>query len=263
LFFGVWDLNLGFEFETLLADPDWVLAHFTLAADLTTLREECRILHSDEMVVARYQGLPFAALAFWGENPEHLAGLAAELVGPEEPFYLLLNEHQTQWAERTFVVGQVHAEWQMRFAGDPMDLDPGAAVPLGPGNLGQMRSLAVDAGLMALEGDPFRHGPAFGVWDADKLVAMGATHLRVPGAAEIGNVATRTTHRRQGLARQVVAALVHAHAAAGRGVFLMVFQTNQAAVRLYERVGFVRLRPMYLMCCRLRAGDSGQAAGVV
>jgi ribosomal protein S18 acetylase RimI-like enzyme len=240
------------RFEVLLADPDWVLAHFTLAADLTALREECRFARSGEAVVARYQGLPFAALAFLEESSEgQIADLAAQLISPGEVFYLLLNERQAALAERAFIVEQVHPEWQMFFAGDPAALDPGDAVPLGPYDLDQMQNLAGDAGLMALEADPFRHGPAFGIWEGERLVAMGSTHLRVPGAAEIGNVATRTTHRRRGLAQQVVAALVQAHVTEGRRVFLMVFQSNHAAVQLYQSLGFVRLRPMFLMRCRL------------
>ncbi|HIE38956.1 MAG TPA: GNAT family N-acetyltransferase [Anaerolineales bacterium] len=244
---------------TALTDPERLLAHFTLAADLTTLRGECRFARSERALVARYDGLPFAALAFWGEDPGELAGLATRLVDPGEVFYLLLNEQQMRPAERAFAVEQVRPEWQMLFMGDPAELDPGDATELGPEHLEGMRDLAAEAGLMALEVDPFRHGPAFGVWaegtarESPLLVAMGATHLAVPGGAEIGNVATRTTHRRRGLARQVVAALVRAHAAQGRRVFLMVFQTNRAAVLLYESLGFVRLRPMFLMRCRLRA----------
>jgi ribosomal protein S18 acetylase RimI-like enzyme len=253
---------LGFEFQALLADPDWVLDHFTLAADLTTLQEECRFARAEEAVVARYQGLPFPALAFLGLAPAQIAGLAAQLVGPDEPFYLLLNEQEAQLAEQAFAVEQVHPEWQMLFAGDLTDLDPGEAVPLEAPDLEAMQDLAENAGLMALEADPFRYGPAFGVWEAGRLVAMGATHLRVPGAAEIGNVATRTTHRRRGYARQVVAALVQAHVAEGRRVFLVVFQTNHPAVRLYEGLGFVRLRPMFLMRCRLRPDSAGQTSEV-
>jgi hypothetical protein len=94
--------NLGFEFRARLADPDWVMAHFTLAADLTTLEDECRFAHAEEALVARYQGLPFPALAFLGQDAGQLSGLAAQLVGPDEPFYLLLNEGQAQVAERAF-----------------------------------------------------------------------------------------------------------------------------------------------------------------
>jgi len=238
-----------------LADPEQTLAHFTLAADLTTLRGECQFACSERVFIARYNGLPFAALAFWGDDPEGLAGLAGRLVGPGAGFYLLVNERQAALAERAFEVEEVHPEWQMLFAGDPLALDPGDAVLLGPEHVEEMRDLAAEAGLMALEADPLRHGPAFGVWRdrPRRLVAMGTTHLTVPGAAEIGNIATRTSHRRRGYARQVVAALVQAHAASGWRVFLMVFQRNRAAVSLYERLGFVRLRPMFLMHCRLRA----------
>jgi len=248
-------LALTGDFHTLnrlLGDREWVLAHFTLAADLTALREECRFAADGGMVVARYLALPFPALSFFGEEPMLLAQLAARLVGPAESFYLLVNEREARLVAEAFAVEQVQEEWQMPFAGDPARLDPGAAVVLHPRDLPAMQALAANAGLTAFEQDPFRHGPAFGVWEGTDLVAMGGTHLQVPGAAEIGNIATRTTHRRRGLARQVVAALVQAHAAAGATVFLMVFQTNEPAVRLYESLGFVRLRPMFLMRCRLR-----------
>ena len=241
--------------ERFLADPDWMLAHFTLAADLTTLREECRLARSGETVMLRYLKLPFPALAFLGEEPGLLADLAAQLVGPDEAFYLLLNERQARLAERTFVVEEAHPEWQMLFtAGDLAPLDPGAAVRLGPGDLAQVHDLAADAGLSALEADPFRHGPAFGMWERERLVAMAGTRVQIPGAVEIGNIATRSTHRRRGYARQAVSALVRAHSAGEQRVFLMVFQSNRAAIRLYEGLGFVRQRPMFLMRCRLDAG---------
>ncbi len=246
--------------EERLADPDWVLAHFTLAADLTALRGACRFARAGDAVVARYEGLPFPALAFLTDDAGQLASLAGELVSSSELFYLLVNGEQARLAERAFAVQRVDHEYQMRFAGDPARLDPGRAVELGPGDLAQMHTLAAEAELMALEANPFRYGPAFGVWEAGRLAAMGATHLLVPGAAEIGNIGTRLAYRRQGLARQVVAALVRSHAAQSRAVFLMVFQTNRAAVALYEGLGFVHLRPMFLMRCRLKIGTPTRTA---
>ncbi len=242
------------DIEGLLADPDWVLAHFTLAADLTTLREECRFVRSGETLMIRYLKLPFPALSFLGEEPGVLADLAVQLVGPDEAFYLLLNEQQARLAERTFVVEETHPEWQMMFAANNLAvLDTGAAVMLGPDDLARMHDLAANAGLTALEANPFRHGPVFGVWKGEQLAAMAGTRMRIPGAVEIGNIATRTTHRRRGYARQAVSALVRAHSAEGERVFLMVFQSNQAAVHLYEGMGFVRQRPMFLLRCRLEA----------
>ncbi|MBN1955275.1 MAG: GNAT family N-acetyltransferase [Anaerolineae bacterium] len=235
----------------LLQDPDWMLAHFTLAADLTSLRETCHFARSSSAVVARYEGLPFTALAFLADDPEVLSQLAAQLVAPEESFYLLLNRQQAALAEQAFAVKQVDHEWQMLHQGDPLDLDPGSAVPLGTNNQHQMGELAADAGLMALEDHPFRHGPAFGLWDNGQLVAMASTHLQIPGAVEIGNIATRSTHRCRGLARQAVSALTRLHRKMGDEVFLLVFQSNEAAIGLYEQLGFIRKRAMYLMRCRL------------
>ena len=98
------------EFDALLADLDWVLSHFTLAADLTVLREGCRFTTSEHAVVARYDGLPFPALSFWAQDPTQLSELAARLVAPGEAFYLLLNERQARLAEQAFDVEQVILE---------------------------------------------------------------------------------------------------------------------------------------------------------
>lgn len=235
-----------------LRTTDDVLAHFTLVADLTTLRTACRVVSVEGTIVARYDGLPFAALAFLGDEPARVSRVAGQLVEPDEPFYVLVNEVQARVAAQAFHTEECIPEWQMLFTGDPATLDPGGARPLAPSHLSAMQDLAAQAGLQALEADPLRYGPAYGVWADDVLVAMAATHLTIPGAAEIGNIATHPKYRRQGYARQVVSALTRAHLAQGRRVFLMVFETNRAAQRLYQGLGFVRQREMFLMRCKLR-----------
>jgi len=242
----------------LLADSEWALAHFTLAADMTVLQNRCRFACSERGIAVRYDDLPFAALAFWGEHPSDVARLVAELVEPDESFYLVVNAHQADQAAGVFEVEHIDPEWQLCFEGDADGLDIRGAVELGPADLTAMQCLAADTGLMALEDDPFRYGPAFGIWAEDHggppqhLAAMAATRLLLPRAAEIGNVATRCEYRRRGLARMVVSALVRAYSDNGRRVFLMVFQTNDAAIHLYESMGFVRRRPMVLMQCKVR-----------
>ena len=138
-------LKQTMDVAAYLADPDWVLANFTLAADLTALREECRFVYADEALVARYEGLPFAALSFLGESPEQIAELAAQLVTPRDSFYLLVNEHQAELAERAFAVEQVQREWQMVYTGDSTTLNPGNAVPLRSRDISQIRDLAENA----------------------------------------------------------------------------------------------------------------------
>lgn len=68
-------------------DLNWALAHFTLAADLTALRGACRFAYAGKTIVARYDGLPFAALAFWGDDLDELAALACRLVALDGWFY--------------------------------------------------------------------------------------------------------------------------------------------------------------------------------
>ncbi len=245
-----------------LQDPDWSLAHFTFVADMTTLREACHFACSDDHIVARYTALPFAAIAFYGHTPKVLQRLTGRVIAPDEPFYMLVNEKQTRLAEQMFVIEEITPEWQMLFEANgrpnhPPALDTGNAVSLTINDLPAMHALAEQAGLTALEENPLRLGPAFGVWDSwdgsgTALVGIGTTRLLLPGWAEIGNIATHPDHRRRGYGRQVVAALVQAHLDAGRRVFLMVYQTNTAAIRLYESMGFARVRPMFLLRCRLQ-----------
>lgn len=237
-----------------LEDPDWSLAHFTFTADMTTLRSACHFVCSDGHIVARYMALPFAAIAFYGHTPEMLHRLTDRVVSSDEPFYMLLNERQARLAEQTFIIEEITPEWQMLFEADPASLEAGNAIPLTADDLPAIHALAEQAGLTALENNPLRLGPAFGVWDDSNqtLVGVGTTRLSLPGWAEIGNIATHPDHRRRGYGRQVVAALVQAHLDAGRRVFLMVYQTNTAAIQLYESMGFARVRPMFLLRCRLR-----------
>ena len=85
-------------------------------------------------------------------------------------------------------------------------------------------------------------GVFYGVAGADgALIAAGGTHLWDPGEhiAAIGNMYTHPEHRGQGLAAQVLAAIVHTLLAAGvTTIVLNVNARNHGARRLYERFGF-------------------------
>lgn len=86
-------------------------------------------------------------------------------------------------------------------------------------------------------------GVFFGVWEGQELVAAAGTHLvdHAESVAAIGNVYTRRDRRGQGLGTAVTGAVVaelQAHKI--RTIALNVAQTNAAALRTYERLGFVR-----------------------
>jgi ribosomal protein S18 acetylase RimI-like enzyme len=80
-----------------------------------------------------------------------------------------------------------------------------------------------------------------GIWEGGDLVAVAGAHLFSPalGVCTIGNVYTRRDCRRRGLAARATSAVVrHALAASIPTIVLNVSQANDAARRVYERLGF-------------------------
>ena len=84
-------------------------------------------------------------------------------------------------------------------------------------------------------------GMFFGVYEDHALAAVAGTHLvaREEGAAAIGNVYTRRDRRGRGLGRAVTAAVLR-ELNGIETVGLNVRADNDAAIRVYESLGFVR-----------------------
>ena len=82
-------------------------------------------------------------------------------------------------------------------------------------------------------------GVFFGVYEDHALVAAAGTHLvsRDEGAAAIGNIYTRRDRRGRGLARVATAAVMR-ELAGIETVGLNVRAGNEAAIHLYESLGF-------------------------
>jgi GNAT superfamily N-acetyltransferase len=84
-------------------------------------------------------------------------------------------------------------------------------------------------------------GVFHGIYEGTALVAAAGTHLlaREEGAATIGNVYTRHDRRGRGLGRQVTSAVL-GELAGVETIGLNVRADNDAALRLYESLGFAR-----------------------
>ena len=255
---------LASQLEVRTRDLNWTLANYAFVANVTALASECDIAHSPTMSVASCRALPTLGLTFVGDSAELLATYAAFLADPGSEVQLVVNEDQRNIAERAFSVTSVTPRWQMLYRGTLDDLARRSTTPfeglrprrveaLANGDWVAVQALAEAEAipLPPMPGDPFQQGPAFGVWDRRRLVAMGLTTVCLPGAAQINSVLTRKEFRRQGYASAVVTALLQAHLVQGRSIFAVVDQDDAAALSLLDKLGFARERPMYAMRCLL------------
>jgi len=244
------------QLEAKTRDPDWTLAHFTFVANATTLASECDIAYSPAMSVASCRTLPELGFAFVGDSSDLLSTYAAFLADPGSEISLLVNEGQRAVAEQAFRVLSVVPKLQMVYRRLGELPDHPQVTELADNDLPAVQGLARAEGVpfLGFSASPLQHGPAFGVWDRRKLVAMGTTVVCLPGVAQIDNVVTRKEQRRQGWGTAIVSALVRAHSTAGRGVFAIVDEQNVGGLSLLKKLGFEAERSMYAMSCVLGPG---------
>jgi predicted GNAT family acetyltransferase len=81
-------------------------------------------------------------------------------------------------------------------------------------------------------------GAYFGIFDADRLIAMAGERLRLAGFTEISAVCTNPDFRGRGYASSLVSALVRKIVERGETPFLHVKADNADAVHVYEKLGF-------------------------
>lgn len=83
-------------------------------------------------------------------------------------------------------------------------------------------------------------GHYYGIRLNGKLVAMAGERLVIPAAREVSGVCTHPAHTGRGYAAFLIGHLMREHATAGILSFLHVLPTNTRAIRLYERLGYLR-----------------------
>lgn len=166
----------------------------------------------------------------------------AELPQADLVFAVCLPPHRP-FVDRASPFAVAHPMFRMRLDGAAPPWGPTLA--LGEPDLAGLRALYQDGAERGEIPDFFddsmvRAGIYHGVREAGVLVAVAGTHVVTPTAAAIGNVYVRHDARGRGLAGRVTAAVAHALRDRGIGtIVLNVRQDNAAAIRVYERLGFV------------------------
>jgi predicted GNAT family acetyltransferase len=85
-------------------------------------------------------------------------------------------------------------------------------------------------------------GDYFGIFKNDELIAAAGERMQMNGLVEVSAVVTHPGHTGQGYAKQLVACVVHNILRKNSTPFLHVAESNVAAIRLYEKLGFTTRR---------------------
>jgi predicted GNAT family acetyltransferase len=89
-------------------------------------------------------------------------------------------------------------------------------------------------------------GQYIGVRSEGKLAAMAGERMRLDGFTEISAVCVDPAFRGRGYAAELMKLLIAAISARGETPFLHVFTSNQSAIALYRKLGFVDRHEMHL-----------------
>lgn len=105
------------------------------------------------------------------------------------------------------------------------------------------------------EPGPFRQrthelGAFFGIFEAGRLLAMAGQRMRVPGYVEVSAVCTHPDARGRGYARTLIRRVMNEIRSEGKIPFLHSLANNDAAIRVYESLGFVQRRTFELAVVR-------------
>ena len=90
--------------------------------------------------------------------------------------------------------------------------------------------------------ETYRMGSYYGIRVQGELVAMAGERLALPRFREVSAVCTHPAHTGRGYAAQLMRHVMRTHLAQGLRTFLHVAASNQRAIDLYQRLGFVKRR---------------------
>lgn len=93
-------------------------------------------------------------------------------------------------------------------------------------------------------------GQYIGRREGGRLVAMAGERMRIDGFTEISAVCVDPDYRGRGLGVDVMEALIGSIIARSDVPFLHVFSTNDSAIALYRKLGFVLRRRLHLAVLR-------------
>jgi predicted GNAT family acetyltransferase len=172
----------------------------------------------------------------------------AALAGPEGAVLLVraeVFEPPDGWRTLMSVSGQ-------QMVAHDLATVPGEAPvrPLTAADVPAMLALIALARPGPFEARTIELGQYIGVFDGDELLALAGERMRFPGWTEVSAVATHPAARQRGLGALLTHHVAQGIVERGGTPFLHVAEENDDAIRLYQRLGFVRRRLMTFQVLR-------------
>jgi ribosomal protein S18 acetylase RimI-like enzyme len=198
-------------------------------------------------LILLYRG--FTSPIFFALGEPNMVRTLLDEIDDEPHMYLHLPPNIVPLLATRYDIRDKKTMWRMLLDADHFRPTPtNQAIRLGLADLADVERLYAD-GKPAGEAPHFffpemlQQGVFFGIREGGQLIAAAGTHLVAPeeSVAAIGNIYTRRDRRGCGLASQVTSA-VTAELLRGeiRTIALNVHEHNHTAIRVYERLGFMR-----------------------
>ncbi|MFQ5606966.1 MAG: GNAT family N-acetyltransferase [Candidatus Zixiibacteriota bacterium] len=168
---------------------------------------------------------------------------------PERAHIHYRASHQTVIEEK-YDLASLGTHFKMRWRADRVhpgmrNLDSSDVETLDTGHEEDIRALHAESYPESyFDGRLLETGTCVGIWRSGKLVSFAACHVHSLeyGVAALGAITTHPDHRGRGLGAAVTLALVNKLNTEIACICLNVSAANSGAIRLYEKLGFVRER---------------------
>ena len=193
--------------------------------------------HGQALVVHARSGLGPALVAFG--DPQALAALLRLHPGPRLTFATFQLDHQAV-AQRHFALSRQGPSLRMSVSAESFRPAAGPAQRLHRADIGAVNALQRSDGFGFYPAAVLDGGVYYGVYADRRLVAMAGTHVVAPsqGLALVGNVMTHPRYRGQGFGSIATSAVTADLLKTCPDLLLTVDARNEAAIRLYERLGY-------------------------
>ncbi|MCP4582066.1 MAG: GNAT family N-acetyltransferase [candidate division Zixibacteria bacterium] len=238
------------------------LKNALVISNLTQLQNDCNFAlrnssANNPAVASLDMDMPFNSIALMADSETDVMALINELSRryaqlENQPIYGLFSEEITKQIESSYRVTQKNREIQLTISdveipGLYLDADRYRLEKLTTRDLSSISQLYGVVPAMDWTPKLLSFGPYFGIYYKEFLVSTAGVQFATQWVSEIGNIVTHPNYLRQNLAYHCTKAVVDCLRDISDNIFLNVIADNHGAIKLYEKMGFVKTDDLFLV----------------